>query len=95
MKEISLLQDFCQRSLAAHEQMGLVIRTLGLEKDKKGEEVWSLKPAENHLLQGWAQEDGAKGRKGEVLVTMRGAGWTLEQLDAYWRCQCDGEALTE
>lgn len=72
-----------------------VLRTSGLEKDKKGEEVRSLKPAENHLLQGWAQEDGAKGRKGEVLGTMRGAGRTLEPPAAYQWCQCDGEALTD
>lgn len=65
------------------------------KKDKKGEEVRSLKPAENHLLQGWAQEDGAKGRRGEVLGTMRGAGWTLEPPAAYQWCQCDGEALTD
>ena len=72
IEEISLLQDFCQRSLAAQGQMDLGIRTLRLEKDKKREEVRSLKPAQNQLPQGWAQEEGAMGRKGEVLVTARG-----------------------
>lgn len=52
------------------------------EGQKEREEVGSLKPAENQLLQGRAQEDGATGRKGEVPATARGAGWALNQSDA-------------
>lgn len=64
-----------------------------IERDKKREEVWSLKPVKNQLLQGWAQQKGVTGREGEVLATARGAAWALNQPDAYQWCRCDGEAL--
>lgn len=67
--------------MAAQEQTDLGIRTLCLEKDKKREEVWSLKPTENQ-----PQEDGAMGREDEVLVAMRGAGWlSTSQMLMQWQ----------
>ena len=54
-----------------------------LREGQKRGEVESLKSAEDQPLQGWVQEDGVTGRKGEVLVTARVAGWALNQPDAY------------